>query len=78
MPDKKWVAYLQQADGNPEDWENVFKANKDISGDDIERRTRERAPKIGTIPPADTECFSQAAKKIDQAEMELQDPAKKT
>jgi len=77
MPDKKWIACFQQEDGNSKDWKNVLKANKNISRNDVERRTRERAPEIRAIPPAHTECLGQTAKKIDQAKMELQDTTEK-
>ena len=73
VPNKKRISSFEQANNNSYDWENKLPPNKYLRIDNVERRTDESAPHIRAIPPPAAEAFRQAAEKIDDAQVKLQD-----
>jgi hypothetical protein len=78
VPNKKWISDFQHTNKDSCNWEQVPPSHEYLRIDNVEGRTDESAPYIGTIPPPGAEAFHQAAEKIDDTQVKLKEPTPKT
>src|SRR5262249_18536506 len=77
-PNKEGISKFQQANKDSCQREEIFPSYQDLGIDDVEWRSDQRAPNIRSIPPPAAEAFRQAAKKKDDAKVNLKNATPKT
>src|SRR6266513_340136 len=76
VPNKNRVTDFEQANNDACNGEQIFQSDEYLRCNQVEWWPDERAPKIRTIPPAASQAFCYASKKINETEMNLQHTAK--
>ena len=78
IPNRKRISDFPETNEYSSDWEQILPSHEYLGINDVEGRTDDSAPDIRTIPPSAAQTFRKAAKKINDAQVKLKDPAPET
>ncbi len=71
-PDEERISRLEKADGNAHDGKQTLPRNQCLGWKQIEGWPDQRVPDARSVPPTGSHAFRDAAGKVDQAKVQLQ------
>ena len=78
VPNEKWISDFQETNKDSRDWEQIPPSHEYLGINNVKRRPYQCPPHIRTVPPPAPKAFRKAAKKIDHAQVELEDAPPET